>query len=106
MNSSSMKYSNQELTKNNSSSVDYEVRKQFIENLKKLVKSEQEEIFRILKRSNGEYSENSNGIFFDVIKLSPDIFDKMNEFMTFCNKNRINFSIREKEMSDLKPNFD
>jgi len=84
------------------SSQDYESRKHFIENLKKLVKSEQEEIFRILKRSKGEYSENSNGVFFDVLKLPKNIFDKMNEFMLFCKENRVDFSKREKEMDDLK----
>ena len=81
---------------------DYDKRKQFLEDLKKLVKSEQEEIFRIIKRSKVEYSENSNGIFFDVLKLSNETFDKIQEFMNFCKENRIDFSKREKEMTDLK----
>jgi len=81
---------------------DYDKRKQFLEDLKKLVKSEQEEIFRIIKRSKVEYSENSNGIFFDVLKLSKETFDKIQEFMNFCKENRIDFSKREKEMTDLK----
>ena len=81
---------------------DYDKRKQFLEDLKKLVKSEQEEIFRIIKRSKVEYSENSNGIFFDVLKLSKETFEKIQEFMNFCKENRIDFSKREKEMTDLK----
>ena len=81
---------------------DYDRRKKFIEDLKKLVKSEQEEIFRILKRSKAEWSENSNGIFFDVMKVPSDTFDKMLQFMEFCKKNRENFSQREQEMASLK----
>lgn len=80
---------------------DYDRRKKFIEDLKKLVKSEQEEIFRILKRSKGEWSENSNGIFFDVMKIPMDAFEKMIQFMEFCMKNRENFNQREKEMADF-----
>ena len=88
---------------NSLSNEEYDERKQFIENLKKLVKSEQEEIFRILKRSRGEYSENSNGVFFDILKIEKETFNKMNEFMSFCKKNRVDFTLREKFMSDLKP---
>lgn len=84
------------------SNTDYDERKQFIEDLKKLVKSEQEELFKIIKRSKVEYSENSNGVFFDVLKLPRDVFIKINEFMKFCMKNRDEFSKREKEMTDLK----
>ena len=84
-----------------SESQSYEKRKQFLEDLKKLVKSEQEEIFRIIKKSKVEYSENSNGIFFDVLKLSNDTFRKIEEFMKFCKENRLDFSKREKEMTEL-----
>ena len=42
---------------------EYEERKVFLEELKKLVKVEQEEIFRILKKNKCDYSENSNGVF-------------------------------------------
>jgi hypothetical protein len=48
---------------------EYEERKLLLEELKRLVKSEQEAIFRLLKSEKAEYSENSNGIFFDVCKL-------------------------------------
>ena len=38
-------------------------KKQFLEDLKGLEKSSYEEIFRIIKDSEVEYTENSNGIF-------------------------------------------
>ena len=76
---------------------EYEERKQFLEDIKSLVKSEQEALFRILRTEKGEYSENSNGIFFDISKLSTPLFMKLKEYMEVCRKNRDNFTYREEE---------
>lgn len=76
---------------------EYEERKQFLEDLKKLVKSEQETIFYILKSYHCDFSENSNGIFFDVSKVTTEAFLKMKEYMIFCKKNHDDFLQREEE---------
>ena len=76
---------------------DYELRKQILEDLKLLNKSEQEEIFRILKISNSFFSENSNGIFFDMSRLDIEVFGQIVKFLEFCKKNRKNFESREEE---------
>lgn len=75
----------------------YDSRKQLLEDLKVLNKSEQEEVFRILKLNDGIYSENSNGIFFDVTKLSDSLFEKLLQFVEFCKNNRKEFENREEE---------
>jgi hypothetical protein len=79
----------------------YEERKFFFENIKNLVKNEYEELYRILKRGEEEYTENSNGIFFNVLSISEDTFLKMNEYMTFCLKNRKEHEERLKELNEL-----
>uniref|UniRef100_A0A6C0D7E1 NET domain-containing protein n=1 Tax=viral metagenome TaxID=1070528 RepID=A0A6C0D7E1_9ZZZZ len=76
---------------------DYEKRKQLLEEIKLLTKIEQEGIFRILKSTNSLYSENSNGIFFDLLKLNTETFDEMKQFLDFCKQNRQAFEDREKE---------
>ena len=76
---------------------EYEERKRFLEDLKRLVKEEQENIYRILKQCTEDFSENSNGIFFDVSKIKQDTFTKMKVYMEFCSKNRENFTLREEE---------
>jgi hypothetical protein len=76
---------------------DYELRKHFLDNLKILNKSEKEEIFRILTSTKSNFTENSNGIFFDISKLSKDTFDQMLQFLEFCKKNRQDFLDREEE---------
>ena len=79
----------------------YDDRKAFHDNLKSLVKSENEQIFRILKKNNEKYTENSNGVFFDVINISEKTFDEMKLFMNFCIENRRQESNRASEIVNL-----
>lgn len=79
------------------SPTEYEERKRFLEELKMLVKGEQEELYRILRTSRAEFSENSNGVFFDVCKLPAETFLQMTKFMEFCRKNREDFAAREED---------
>jgi hypothetical protein len=76
---------------------DYDTRKQLLEDLKILNKFEQEEIYRILKLSNSIFTENSNGIFFDVSRLHDSVFEQIVVFINFCKQNRENFQTREEE---------
>ena len=80
----------------------YDQRKEFLENLKLLVKSEYEEIFRILKRSDITLSENSNGIFFDVGNLPDPIFDKIIAYIELCKSDRQQEATREKAIEELR----
>jgi hypothetical protein len=86
--------------------IEYEERKEFMEKLNILVKSEYEEIFRIIKRNEDEWSENSNGIFFDVATLKKDTFDNLRVFMNFCMENRKEQEQRQKEMEALRSETD
>ena len=79
----------------------YEVRREFHANLSQLVKSEYEELFRILKLSDETYSENSNGVFFDVMNISEDSFIKMLNFMNFCMDSRKNQSDRIEQLKSI-----
>ena len=80
----------------------YEERKIFLEQLSILSRSELEEIFRIIRRSNDIFSENTNGIFFDVTALKQDTFQKLQEFMSYCLKNRSEQDNRTQEMNAIR----
>ncbi len=80
----------------------YEVRKQFLEQLGMLSRSELEEVFRIIKRHNDIYSENTNGIFFNVVDLREETFLRLNEFMEFCMRNREEQNARVEEMKNIR----
>jgi hypothetical protein len=80
----------------------YEARKQLLEDMKILSKVEYEEIFRIIKRYGVDYSENSNGIFFDLTHLSEEVFQKMATFLEFCKTQRNSEKERLHEMDVLR----
>ena len=80
---------------------EYDERKRCLEELKKLVRSEQEQIFFILKRFKVEYSENSNGVFFDMCRVPNEAFSEMQKFLQFCQANRTEFEARDREISRL-----
>jgi hypothetical protein len=84
---------------------EYEERKRCLDELKKLVKSEQEQIFSILKKYRIEYSENSNGIFFDLSRVSTEAFEEIQKFLLFCQANRTEFEARDREMENSRLNL-
>ncbi len=86
----------------NEAAKEYEQKTLFIERLAILSKSEYHELFRILKRANEPYSENTNGVFFNLNEISKDTFQKMNTYMDFCIENRNEQDERLKTMEALR----
>jgi hypothetical protein len=82
--------------------VDYDTRKQIYEEIKKMNRTEQEELFRILKKCSEEVSENKNGIFFDLMNLQDETIKQIQEWLSFCSKNKVQFEIREKAILELE----
>lgn len=79
-------------------STDFETRKRLYDEIKKFNRTEQEELFRILKRENEDLSENRNGIFFDLTTIKETTLNKIKEWIQFCKKNTSEFEEREKEI--------
>jgi hypothetical protein len=80
----------------------YDQRKQMFESMKVLVKPEQEEVFRILRKMKEQYTENSNGIFFDLTLLSDSTIQQIQEYIDFCLKTRQEIDVRLKEMETIR----
>jgi hypothetical protein len=79
------------------SNKEYDERRKMLDYIRILSKSELEEIYKILKNAKAEFSENSNGVFFDLCKLPAEVFAEIQKFMQFCNKMRDEFALREEE---------
>jgi hypothetical protein len=77
------------------SDAEYESRKRFLSDLKGLSKTESAKMFEILKKHKTEFSENSNGVFFDLIKLSTEAFKELQEYMEFCRTVQTEQKVRE-----------
>jgi len=76
---------------------EYEIRKKFLEDLKILSKTEHEHIFELLKTDTSDYSENSNGVFFDISKISKETFLKLHTYMNFCMEVRREQASRDED---------
>lgn len=81
---------------------EYERRKKAWESIKGLMKPEQEELFKLIRKANVPYTENSNGIFFDIAKLEQPVFVQISTFLDFCKHNRSMFEERSKELDILR----
>jgi hypothetical protein len=75
-------------TSNLLSDEEYDRRKKFLENLKSLTTYEYIEIARILQRYKFTYSENSNGIFFNIVILPQELFDEIEKYVDFTQLNK------------------
>jgi hypothetical protein len=80
---------------------DFESRKKLFEEIKQFNRTEQEELYRILKKNGEEVSENRNGIFFDLMSLKPETVANVQEWVEFCRKNNSEFKSREDELIEL-----
>jgi hypothetical protein len=80
---------------------DFELRKKLFNEIKQFNRTEQEELFRILKRNGEDVSENRNGIFFDLMALKEDTISKVEEWVTFCRNNNSEFKSREDELVEI-----
>ena len=86
------------------SNKDYDLRKQMLSDLKLLSKTEYMKVFEVIKKSKVEYSENSNGIFFDLVKLTTETFTELSTYMEFCQavrKEQASRDNEEREAQDL-----
>ncbi len=81
---------------------EYEQRKNFLEELKRLTRDQYEEIFRIIKRNDVYYSENSNGIFFDVSQLSADVFKQLEHYIELSRAQSKSEEDRTSELNVLR----
>ena len=79
------------------SNTDYDSRKQMLADLKILSKTESLKAFEIIKQNKVEYSENSNGIFFDLLKISNKAFKELDTYIEFCKKVRIEQNLRDED---------
>jgi hypothetical protein len=80
---------------------EYERRREFLDGLKSLTKAEHIEIVRILQKHEVAYSENANGIFFNVCLLDQAVFDSLLQFLQFTQSNRRDLAERERFLSSL-----
>jgi hypothetical protein len=81
---------------------EYSRREKFLNALRQLGEPEFLEILRLLQKKNIHYSENANGVFFDVVALDQDTFNELEQFIEFVRKNRDELLERETLINSFK----
>lgn len=62
----------------------------------------QRTILQILRDDNVMYSENTNGVFFDIMSVSRGTLDKITKFLEFCDNCTSYLDKRDKDQMDMK----
>jgi hypothetical protein len=78
------------------------IRKYIIDKSKLLKEYEHIEIFKIIKKKNITYTENNNGIFINLNKLSYKILTEINNFIIYCINNKDLFKIENNKRNNIK----
>ena len=80
----------------------YNIKKNIMNNIKKMNKNEYIEIFKIIKKNDIPYTENLNGIFINLNIVDEKILFKINNFINFIMYNNTELIEKEKKMNDIK----
>jgi hypothetical protein len=62
----------------------------------------QKSVLRIIQEDNIMYTENTNGVFFDIMTLQKDTLDKIIKLIEFCDNCNTYLTQRDKEQTDIK----
>jgi hypothetical protein len=70
--------------------------------MESLSKPHQVEILRILKKYNCLFTENRNGIFFDLTRLEPDTIRDITQYLKFCEESEKCLEARDQMANNLR----
>lgn len=70
--------------------------------IERLSKSKHIELLRILKENNISYSENKNGVFFNLSDLSPNVIQKIYDYTNYLKKQEELLSSLEKKKEECE----
>lgn len=79
-------------------------KKTLFEKINILSSTEHEEILKILKTYNVPYSQNKNGIFFNLSTLSDEVLKDIENFVAYCISNKKELDEYDKIINECKMN--
>jgi hypothetical protein len=77
-------------------------RRLLMQRTQELGATEHEEIFKILQAHKIDHTQNSNGVFVNLNKVSDDIIDKVQRFVDFCFDNKHDLDEYDKRLNECK----
>lgn len=80
--------------------MDNERCKRIVSAIQNLEPTEIMELFRLLHKCKCEYTRNNNGIFINLSWVSPDMLDRIEQYVAFCSKSH-NEVLRYESICDV-----
>jgi len=77
-------------------------KKEIVTKIQMLSKIEHIEIFKIFKKNNIKYTENSNGIFINFMNIDDSVITSLDKFIKFCYKNKDSLVEKENILNEKK----
>ena len=79
-------------------------RKNLFEKINSLSSTEHEEILKIIKLKNVNFSQNKNGVFFNLSVLDDEVIEYIEDFVNFCLSNNKDLDEYDKKINECKMN--
>lgn len=79
-------------------------RKALLRKVSDLSSTEHEEILKIIKNGNVNFSQNKNGVFFNLSILEDNIIEEIDKFVDFCLSNNKDLDEYDKKINECKLN--
>lgn len=79
-------------------------KKHLRDNINKLSSTEHDEIFKMLRECDLNFTTNKNGTFFDMANINEITFEKIEQFVEFCLCNKKNLDDYDQKIKECKIN--
>lgn len=79
-------------------------RKDILHKITKLTKTEHNEIFKILHDYNINFTQNNNGLFFNLSEIDNSVIEKIDHLVNFFILNKKELDEHDKKINDCKNN--
>jgi hypothetical protein len=79
-------------------------RKILFDKITNLSNTEHEEIFKMVKNSSTSFTQNKNGIFFNISSVDDILIDEIDKFVSYCMNNKSILDEYDKKLNECKIN--
>jgi hypothetical protein len=77
-------------------------KKHLLEKISRLSITEHDEIFKVMKTYSIPFTQNKNGVFFNISLVDDEIVSKIEDFVEFCLKNKHELDEYDKKINECK----
>lgn len=79
-------------------------RRHLVDRINALSETEHEEIFKIMRYNNVDFTQNNNGVFFNISTVPESVIEQISNFVTFCSENKKKLDEYDKRINECKIN--